>query len=440
MANLDKPWVHLISQEKYDVAEIVAKLRPVFIQENVNVQGKTVLLKVSFVFPVKNVERTKHINTNPLLIAAVCQVLDTLGVKRVFIADAETLGSARYGFWAAQMGKALQNISKIARKKVTFAYLDEVQKDFVTPPNAVIPGIKLDYPRIVRDVDVFISMPKLKCNIFAGITLSVKNGMGLIKTNTRWKYHNDNLHGMIADIYQVRPPDYVLTDAVFAGEGQGPMEATPHPSNLLVFGNNGLAVDTVCCNLMGYAPLEIKHLRLLHERGYGPVDLAQIRLENGNLLAERKTMFARPNRTIDQIAPNIHCYEGKSCESGCPAFMKAILDGYGINKGWESLGELYVIIGKDPKIPPEDLAKMKKNKKRVIVYGNCAKAYKKYGQFYKGCSPNYIMAMLSFTWRTKLGMTPWFKYMNIFWYGYSLGMHWLAFLGGKKYKDLTKLK
>ncbi len=435
-----KPWVHLISQDKYEVAQIAEKLRPLFLQEKVPVQDKNVLLKVSFVFPVKIPERVKHINTNPLLIAAVCQVLDSLGAKHVFIADAETLGPARYGFWAAEMKKALKQIPKATRKKVILAYLDEVKKDWVTPANPCIPGIKLDFPRVVRDVDVFISMPKLKCNIFAGITLSAKNGIGLIKTGTRWKYHSDNLHDLIADIYQVRPPDYVLTDAIIAGEGQGPSECTPHACNLLLFGNNGLAVDSVCCNLMGYDPLEIKHLKLLYERGYGPVDLAQIRLENGQLLEERRTKFTRPDRRIDQITPNIHCYEGKSCESGCPAFMKAILDGYGRNRGWESLGELFVIMGKDPKIPPEDLEKIKKDKKRVIVFGNCAKAYKNYGQYYSGCVPNYLMAMLTLQWRSRLGWNPWLGYLHYVYYIMNHGFHWLALLTGKKFKDLSKLK
>ncbi len=38
-----KPWVHLLSQEKYDITEIAAKVRPVFVQENVNVFNKTVV-------------------------------------------------------------------------------------------------------------------------------------------------------------------------------------------------------------------------------------------------------------------------------------------------------------------------------------------------------------------------------------------------------------
>ncbi len=248
----DAPWVHLIDQNRYDLSEIAQKLHSVFDAEKIDVSEKKVFLKVSFVFPVRDAERTKMIITNPLLIAATCEVLAKRGATKIFIGDGETFGSTRYAFEMVEIKKAIKQIPGDIQGKIIYAYLDEYHKEWVTPQNPVISGIKLDYPRIVKDVDIFISMPKLKCNVFAEITLSVKNGMGMIKTSTRWAYHNEKLHGMIADIYQIRPPDYVITDAVFAGEGQGPMQASAYPTNLILFGNNGCAVDAILCKLMGY--------------------------------------------------------------------------------------------------------------------------------------------------------------------------------------------
>ncbi len=306
--------------------------------------------------------------------------------------------------------KQISKFPKEVRAKISFAYVDELKKEWTAPTNPFIPNISVDFPVLVKDVDIFISMPKLKVNIFADITLSVKNGMGLVKMATRFKYHNDNLHGLIADIYQIRPPDFVITDAIVAGEGQGPMEVTPYPLNLILCGNNGLAVDAISCHLMGYNPHEIKHLQMLWERSYGPIDLEKIRVEEKNILQSNKHIFKRPDRDLSNISPNIHVYAGEGCHLGCPAFVRGGLDAYGFSKGWESLGEIFIIVGKNPPISQEQLRNLPR--KRTIIYGDCARDFKQYGRFLSGCAPSYLKAYLFYA-LTPLGMSPSVKYIEI---------------------------
>lgn len=45
---------------------------------------------------------------------------------------------------------------------------------------------------------------------------------------------------------------FVLVDAVVAGEGEGPLKPTPKKFNVLLAGDDPLAVDIVCCTLMGF--------------------------------------------------------------------------------------------------------------------------------------------------------------------------------------------
>jgi uncharacterized protein (DUF362 family) len=429
-------WVRLIEQASYDYDEIAVKLRLAFEQENVNVANKSVLLKISFVFPVRDFERTKMIITNPTLIVATCQVLIERGAKVIFIGDGDNIYPARYQFEMVGFFKALKLLPSTSRKKVRCAFFDECYKEWIAPENPIISDVKLDIPNLLRDVDVFISMPKLKVNVFANITLSVKNGMGFIKAQTRWKWHNHHLHSLIADIYQIRAPDYVLTDAVFAGEGQGPMQATAYHTGLLILGNNGLAVDTISCNLMGYNPKEIQHLTLLNERGYGPLEMNQIRLESQTIFMTHKHEFKRPEVKLDHVAPNVHYYLGEACDSGCPAFMRGMLDAYGFNVGYENIGELYIIMGKNAPVPKEILSKLPKN--RTLIYGSCAKEYKKYGRYYEGCPPNYMLAMMTFGLKTPLGHIPWLKYVGYWTYAKTELIHILSKLRGKRYKNIKE--
>ncbi|MHA1887222.1 MAG: DUF362 domain-containing protein [Promethearchaeota archaeon] len=404
-------WVYLIEQNKYDFSSLVQKISDVFQKKQIFFQEKSVLLKISLVFPVKNPERVKMIITNPVLTMAVAEVICSRGAKVVYIGDGETMGSARYSFKMTQMDKHLKLISSKFRKKIKFAYLDELPRPWITPEKPFTPEIALDYPRLVREVNYFISLPKLKVNIFANITLSIKNGMGLISKPTRLKYHGSQLHSLIADIYQIRPPDLVITDAIFAGEGQGPMEASAYPTGLVIMGNNGLAVDTVCCNLMGYSPKEILHLKLLEEGGYGFLNLANISELDHEILKKHQHEFKRPDMSLSNLAPNIHVYEGKTCKSGCKAFIRAILDGYGRNAGWNSLGEVYIILGENLKIPPEELEKLPK--KRTIILGKCAEEFKNEGAYFGGCAPDYIQMLEKIPVKTEIPITPWIKYVSL---------------------------
>jgi hypothetical protein len=45
---------------------------------------------------------------------------------------------------------------------------------------------------------------------------------------------------------------FTVADGVVAGEGEGPLEASPKPCGVIVAGANSVAVDAVCARLMGF--------------------------------------------------------------------------------------------------------------------------------------------------------------------------------------------
>jgi uncharacterized protein (DUF362 family) len=54
---------------------------------------------------------------------------------------------------------------------------------------------------------------------------------------------------------------FALVDAVVAGEGEGPLEATPRACGALVAGDNPVSLDVVCAYLMGFDPFLIPTIR-----------------------------------------------------------------------------------------------------------------------------------------------------------------------------------
>jgi len=74
--------------------------------------------------------------------------------------------------------------------------------------------------------------------------------------------------GAVHDLPQRRY--LAVVDAVIAGEGEGPMRPVPRASGLVVAGLNPIAVDTVCCRLMGFDENKVPLLRNAYGGGVPP--------------------------------------------------------------------------------------------------------------------------------------------------------------------------
>jgi uncharacterized protein (DUF362 family) len=55
---------------------------------------------------------------------------------------------------------------------------------------------------------------------------------------------------------------------------------------MVIMGDNQVAFDAVCCQIIGLDPLAVPHIRMAHERGFGPVDLDQIQIIGDLTLAQ----------------------------------------------------------------------------------------------------------------------------------------------------------
>jgi len=416
--------VKVIPQQGYYPSQIAVKILEYFDNElDYDFKGKTVLLKPSFVLPVDDRDLTIAVDTNNALVAGVAKALSLKGAKKILIAEHRTIGPARYAFYTRNIKKAVKGI-----KNVKMCYLDEKKREHVKIENPFIPEHVIKYPKLLLDdtVDYFISLPKLKTNIFAGITLSVKNNFGLISKKERLKHHGLDLHGNLADLELIRQPDLIITDAIISGEAQGPEQPTPYRSEMMVVSENCLACDTVCCYLMGQDPRGIEHLEMLHQRGIGPLDLEEIDVENKDYLDSKKKEFIMPDSNLE-MSDLMKSYVGteKACQGGCLGMIRGILDTYGLVKGWYSLGRLNILLGDGLELTPEQVIELKKSKKRNIIYGDCVKQYKKLGSYFKGCPPDYTKSLLRIWLRGPLGINPHLtlKYVSPFKYARAWMLH-----------------
>jgi uncharacterized protein (DUF362 family) len=352
--------------------ELKRLVRDILLDEGLDVRGKRVLLKPSFVYPARS-PACLAVSTQPELVAAVTHVLIERGASKVWIAEDSLLGPSEVAFSAMGLSHHLAGKGTIVPLQNSPRMSVEIEAPFVES--------RLVVPRIWREADVFISLPKIKVNIYTDVTLSVKNNFGFLLLKDRLPNHHYNLHKKIADLYRVRPPDLVIVDSIVAGEGQGPMSAEPVPLGVLLAGANSVAVDTVACHLMGFEPKGIEHLRLLHSVGMGPIDLDEIELECPELLAERARVFRRPRVDFEDVSKHVRVVTGGElcCVSGCAGMIRNSLDQWLGHGQLERLSGFTFVVGK----PIDALPAHEPGK--TIVVGDCAIAHADAGTFIPGC-------------------------------------------------------
>jgi uncharacterized protein (DUF362 family) len=103
---------------------------------------------------------------------------------------------------------------------------------------------------------LFVPLKKVGRLVFGDTQKVVRSG--------NW-HGNDTCWRMVVDLNKclfyfdgrgeprVRPMRYLaVVDGIIAGEGNGPMAPDPKPCGVIVAGANPLAVDSVCCALMGF--------------------------------------------------------------------------------------------------------------------------------------------------------------------------------------------
>lgn len=121
----------------------------------------------------------------------------------------------------------------------------------------------------IADADRIINVPVLKTHERAGVTISLKNMMGVIPGHMKLNLHKRGLEKGIVSLAQALKPDLNIVDANICQEGRGPVNGTPKKLGLIIAGDNQVAVDAVCCRIMGINPRIISYIKLAEKAGLG---------------------------------------------------------------------------------------------------------------------------------------------------------------------------
>ncbi|MDP6015320.1 MAG: DUF362 domain-containing protein [Candidatus Latescibacteria bacterium] len=166
----------------------------------------------------------------------------------------------------------------------------------VTPPGGGLVAASYWVPRTVVDADVMIDVPVMKITGAVGMTVAVKNLIGIgpglkygWSKSTGWPPGSGNpglwhtartLDETITDLAGVASVDFAVVDAIVGMEMARIVDDGGHPvrMNMVLAGDDLFAVDAVAARLMGMNPDDMEFLQLGRRQALGEGRLERIRI------------------------------------------------------------------------------------------------------------------------------------------------------------------
>jgi len=289
------------------------------------------------------------IHTDPAVLDALLGYLSDHGYRHLALMENCTQGvSTRLVF-------AVNGYADIARRhSAELIYLDEGRTVPYTLEGEEVP---IHIPRRLyesfidpsRQPDNFyLSLPKLKTHSMTTTTLGVKNQQAFPVDRDRMHFHNhETLHVRLARLYRMVQPDFCIIEGVTA-IFHGHLPPTPLLQecsvqlNVLIGGQDTVAVDSVGCKVMGYSLEEVEHLRLAAEWGLGEGQLESIEVL-GNLNRFQKRY---PYTLLRRFHPDVRIVEGRerACVEGCKGNTECALEI--LTNEYPSQGGFTIVFGK----------------------------------------------------------------------------------------------
>ena len=117
-----------------------------------------------------------------------------------------------------------------------------------------------------------IHLPTMKTHVFTTMTGAMKNAFGGLLFEKRHWAHSV-IHETLVDLLSIQKEIhtglFAMMDGTFAGDGPGPRCMRVHEKDYILASHDQVAIDAIAAKMMGFKPMEIKFIRLAHERGLG---------------------------------------------------------------------------------------------------------------------------------------------------------------------------
>lgn len=297
------------------------------------------------------------VTTHPAFIEAIINIIKKVCVPgtKIIIADSPGVSTPHTKKDLKRLYKEC-GLSHLGEMENVELNLDTGFSEISFKEGKVLKHLEIIKP--VLEADLIINMPKFKTHNLTKITGAVKNMFGSIYGRTKTLLHTKfmdiaKFSDMNLDVYLYCKPALNVMDGVISLEGEGPgASGKPRNTGLILAAINGIALDNVVAELMGFKRGIIPLLQCAAQRGIKGAELEEINILGGELADFACENFILPKKSpVDAISKNrflntyifpfirnnlsLSPYENikectmcKTCIEVCPE--KAISEGQGV--------------------------------------------------------------------------------------------------------------
>lgn len=231
---MSEPKTVKIFRAKSDISEIVKEA-----VANSGLRGK----KKIFIKPnLSHPEYLPGVVTSPELMRQLVGLLRD-GNNEVIVGESNGFN---YPCWTAFDKTGVEKAVKAAGGEVINLSEDKVvEVKFQTST----PLKRLFLPKTVLDADAVVDLPLMKTHEFMAYSGAIKNLFGCVPSNKRIYLH-PYLPEVFYRLYTLFKPALTIMDARTGIEGNGPTKGKPVKMDLMLTGNDALAIDIVSAKVM----------------------------------------------------------------------------------------------------------------------------------------------------------------------------------------------
>jgi len=220
----------------------------------------------------------RPINTDVRLAEALIQFFQELGAREVIIAEGSGHRRDTEALWKKVGYFDLRNKFDVRLIDLNYDNLQVIRT--VSYKDSLIKNLFL--PETILSSDLIISVPKMKTHHWAGVTLSLKNLIGIVPgIKYGWPkniIHWNGIEKSIIEINATIPSHYTIVDGIIGMEGDGPIMGSPKKIGAIIMGHNALSVDATAARIMGIEPARSTYFQAAHANKLGSLKEEDITL------------------------------------------------------------------------------------------------------------------------------------------------------------------
>jgi len=341
--------------------------------------GSVVVVKPNAVYPL-GPERSA--STSPAFVSAAIKELRKAQPKEIIMAESSSHSTD------SLYHLEVSGIAKAAREAGVEKIIDiKKDKDLIKIPirdhRSELEFLLL--PRFLIEADHIVNLPIFKMHVGMMYSCALKNMKGIVQADACSEMHQTNLGAAIMDLWSICKADLQMVDMIRPMEGYGPGIGMPIDFGCVVAGKDPVAVDNICCRMVGLDITKVPAFESIRERGLGKYEEKDIDIRGRKIEEVFKKLQAPYLAGWDQYPEyKVYTHEG-SCEycEGLVMFslerLKSLDDEYKKNAG------MSIVLGRAKELPkgvkPRDL----------VLFGNCIpEKFRDQGLFVSGCPPGEV--------------------------------------------------